>query len=503
MSVKKVSVNEAMTLAINAFKSDQVSKSKQICLDILASRPNHKGAKHLLLAIEHKVKILIFTSIGLHDPSVFDIGDFSYGLPEVNLHNQIAEPSRLSIGKYCTIGHDVKIYLGSSHRQDTFTIYPFSAPHFGSLFSPTSGIKKFSSTKGGVSIGNDVWIGAHSIILDGVKIGDGAVIAAGSVVSRNVGPYEVWAGNSATFRRRRFDEVTANRLSRLRWWEMPIDHILVNAHDIMSGSLQSLDRLESLKKELKPAGDSDYKFVMGYSCFIRYKASKDWDTDRPTWVVLHGSLGAISTVSGISKFLLETNILFLDIPGCGKSTEPPEMTVESIARELTYAIKQLISGPYRICGVSFGGALGLEIASGDNRCKGVVLVDTPMSAKKLWHNHNFLRYNISEKPDNQYIRKFALDIYGVTEYAVVERDYWYLLEKVKASIEVIVGDVPLYPERPFHKVPVCLDEDDLHRLKATGINVTRIVGGHDLIRDNPSAIAKLLVGLDKPLDKTP
>lgn len=69
------------------------------------------------------------------------------------------------------------------------------------------------------TIGNDVWIGARATILPGVSIADGAVIGAGSIVTKNVGPYEIWAGNPARLIRKRFDEETIEKLLGIRWWD--------------------------------------------------------------------------------------------------------------------------------------------------------------------------------------------------------------------------------------------------------------------------------------------
>jgi acetyltransferase-like isoleucine patch superfamily enzyme len=68
-------------------------------------------------------------------------------------------------------------------------------------------------------IGNDVWLGARAIIIGGVHISDGAVIGAGPVVTKDVGPYEIWAGNPARFIRKRFDDETINKLLKIKWWE--------------------------------------------------------------------------------------------------------------------------------------------------------------------------------------------------------------------------------------------------------------------------------------------
>lgn len=67
-------------------------------------------------------------------------------------------------------------------------------------------------------VGNDVWIGERATILSGLTISDGAVIGGGSVVTKNVGPYEIWAGNPAHFIRKRFDDETISRLEKIQWW---------------------------------------------------------------------------------------------------------------------------------------------------------------------------------------------------------------------------------------------------------------------------------------------
>jgi acetyltransferase-like isoleucine patch superfamily enzyme/pimeloyl-ACP methyl ester carboxylesterase len=490
---KSMSLNDAMSLAISSWQKKDPVHAAEICRAILTQRPGHQGAKHLLITIEHGVSNLIFTAIFLHDPSIFDVGDFSYGVPIVARHNQPDEPARLTIGSYCTIANDVHVYLGAYHRHDTFTIYPFSAPHLGSLFPSTRSIKKYSSTRGGVRIGNDVWIGAHSVILSGVTIGDGAVIGAGSVVSRNVGPYEVWAGNPAEFRKYRFADEISNRLLRLRWWDWSKTLVEANAHEIMSGSEESLKKLESVKIGFMQNKHAEGQWVAGNSVAVRFRKSKAWQPGRPTWIVLHGALGCIETVAGIEAYLPGVNLVFVDLPGCGQTMPPAEMTVAGFAAELLPALRALVCGDYYILGVSFGGCVGLEIARQSIECKRVVLLDTPFSSEKLWQNHFFLRGAIARQPDNQYVRRFALEIYGVTEQAAVERDYWNLLDGLQVPVTVVTGDVPLLPERNVPTPPCCLDEGDLMRLNKWGARIVRIAGGHDLINENPDAVAQVVI----------
>ncbi|WP_344824120.1 CatB-related O-acetyltransferase [Rurimicrobium arvi] len=113
----------------------------------------------------------------------------------------------------------MKIFLGGNHRVDWVSTYPF--PALPGFFPEAAEITGHPSTKGDVVIGNDVWIGYAAIILSGVTIGDGAVIGAGSVVSKNVGPYEIWAGNPAVCIKKRFPEEIIARLLTEKWWDKP------------------------------------------------------------------------------------------------------------------------------------------------------------------------------------------------------------------------------------------------------------------------------------------
>lgn len=496
---QSMSLNDAFLLAARAWEEKRNADAAHICKQILAVRPDHQATRHLSMSIEHGVSNLVFTAMGLSDPDLCSIGDYSYGVPAIFPHNQPSEPARLSIGNFCTIGHGVEIILGAYHRQDTYTIYPFSAPHFGSLFASTRGISDYSTTPGGVTIGHDVWIGTDVKIMAGVKIGTGAVIGAGAVVSRDVGDYEVWAGNPAQFRRRRFDEATAERLLRIRWWDWPKDLIEQYARAITQGTSEALDVLEQGHAEwlarLRASVTAPFEALPGRSGIIRARRDAHWREGRPTWVVLHGSLGSIATVQGFEPHLSEANLLFVDLPGFGASTAPQEMSVSGFADELLPALAAALPGGFGLMGASFGGSVALEIARRTTLCRQVVLLDTPFSAAKLWHNHAFLRGVISDRPDDRFLRSFALEIYGVTPTAAVERDFWSLLEGVVQPVTVLTGNVPMLPPREMSPVPCCLDEDDLARLVALGHRVERIAAGHDLINDNPGAVAALVGSL--------
>lgn len=98
-------------------------------------------------------------------------------------------------------------------------------------------------------VGNDVWIGCNVVILPGVTIGDGAIVAAGSIVTKDVPPYAIVAGTPARVLRYRWDEKTVERVSRLKWWDWEDERIKDNLELFTEGiSSNLLDRLESLGK---------------------------------------------------------------------------------------------------------------------------------------------------------------------------------------------------------------------------------------------------------------
>jgi acetyltransferase-like isoleucine patch superfamily enzyme len=166
-----------------------------------------------------------------------EIGDFTYGDPEI----QFVEQANLKIGKFCSIAGGVKIMLGGNHRIDWISTYPFNSI---SRFQTGKTINGHPATKGDIVIKNDVWIGNDALILSGVTIGNGSVIGARSVITKNIGDYEVWAGNPARLIRKRFNEEIINKLLELEWWNWEINKIEQNMQTICS---QDIDELLKLK----------------------------------------------------------------------------------------------------------------------------------------------------------------------------------------------------------------------------------------------------------------
>jgi acetyltransferase-like isoleucine patch superfamily enzyme len=149
--------------------------------------------------------------------SQYSIGDWTYGQPTIRAWDA---RTSLKIGKFCSIAAGVTILLGGEHRVDWVSTYPFNI-----LFDAAAGYRGHPHTKGDVRIGNDVWIGLESVILSGVTIADGAVIAARSVVTKDVPAYAIVAGNPARFVRFRFPEAIVAQLVQIAWWDWPIDKI--------------------------------------------------------------------------------------------------------------------------------------------------------------------------------------------------------------------------------------------------------------------------------------
>ncbi len=140
----------------------------------------------------------------------YNIGRGTYGDLRVR---SWGEGTTLTMGAFCSVASGVQILLGGEHRPDWVTTYPFSVLWAKGKHPPGHPV-----SKGDVVIGNDVWIGAEAMILSGVTIGDGAVIGARSVVTKDVPPYAIVGGNPARVIRMRFDETTIARLQNLKWW---------------------------------------------------------------------------------------------------------------------------------------------------------------------------------------------------------------------------------------------------------------------------------------------
>ena len=144
-------------------------------------------------------------------PTEFERNNVLFNYPEFG--------DKLIIGKFCQIAQNVKFIMGAAnHRLSSITTYPFNV--FGGAWQEnTPPHLKQLPFKGDTVIGNDVWIGRESVIMPGVKIGDGSIIAAYSIVTKDIEPYSVVGGNPAKFIKKRFDDELIELLLQTRWWD--------------------------------------------------------------------------------------------------------------------------------------------------------------------------------------------------------------------------------------------------------------------------------------------
>lgn len=174
-------------------------------------------------------------------PGQFTIGPYTYGRPKVRFPESGA---RLSIGRYGSIADGVEILLGGNHRLDWATTYPF--PALPRLWPQAAAMIGHDATRGDVVIGHDVWLGSQCMVMSGVTIGHGAVVAARAVVTRDVPPYAIVAGNPARVVRLRFDEARIAALLETAWWNRPRAEIEPLIPLLLSERIDDL--LEALRK---------------------------------------------------------------------------------------------------------------------------------------------------------------------------------------------------------------------------------------------------------------
>jgi len=153
---------------------------------------------------------------------MIEAGSFTYGQNNINVVTS-APNVKVKLGKYCSIASGVKVFLGGNHRVDWITTFPFGHTSKGEIdVSPVEG---HPSTNGDVIIGNDVWLGTECTIMSGVKIEDGAVIAAHSHVVKDVEPYTLVGGNPARPIKLRFEQRIVDALLELKWWDLDIGEV--------------------------------------------------------------------------------------------------------------------------------------------------------------------------------------------------------------------------------------------------------------------------------------
>ena len=190
---------------------------------------------------------LCFLKNVVKNPNI-EVGDFTYydDFEDVaNFEKNVKylfdfTGDRLIIGKFCAIASGVTFLMnGGNHLVEAVSTFPFSI--FGNGWEGAMEGKTFP-TKGNTTVGNDVWIGYNSVILPGVTIGDGAVIASCSVVTKDVEPYAIVGGNPARELRKRFSDENIQALQTLKWWDWDLEKITRNLSLLTGNDVKALLR---------------------------------------------------------------------------------------------------------------------------------------------------------------------------------------------------------------------------------------------------------------------
>lgn len=196
------------------------------------------------------IKSVCFVKNAITRPNII-IGDYTYyddaaGAEKFEqhvTHHYEFLGDKLIIGKFCAIASGVEFVMnGANHRMNSVTTYPFNI--MGQGWEKNTPALEDLPFKGDTVVGNDVWIGQQVTIMPGVNIGDGVIIAANSIVTKDVPPYHIVGGNPSRILKRRFDEELIDYLLEIKWWEWPAEKIFQNLDQLCSGDLTKIKAVE-------------------------------------------------------------------------------------------------------------------------------------------------------------------------------------------------------------------------------------------------------------------
>jgi virginiamycin A acetyltransferase len=218
----------------------QVSKIEKNTKKLNATYPDLIDKDATIIDSEFYNKVLIGAHSSIYKTRI--IGNKSVVIgnntaingPATEIHSVI---NSVKIGNFCSIASGTVIQE-NNHNHQAITTYYIKARVFGE----DHGVDAVS--KGAITIGNDVWIGAKATILSGVTIGDGAVIAANSIVTKDVPPYAIVGGNTAKIIKYRFSDEIIEKLLEIQWWNWDIEKIQRNK-DLFYGDL-TIEKLNKI-----------------------------------------------------------------------------------------------------------------------------------------------------------------------------------------------------------------------------------------------------------------
>lgn len=179
--------------------------------------------------------------VGVFPIDIVNIGSYSYGELNLLAYDKNNKVDVLKIGSFVSISSGVRFLLHENHQIGTFTTFPLRSVLLGSPFSGDM------VANGSIVVDDEVWIGNGAMLLSGVHVGKGAIIAAGSVITKDVPPYAVVGGVPARVIKYRFDSVTRERLTRLRLSDLTKNELITNLNLFYQYiDAEQLDKLERL-----------------------------------------------------------------------------------------------------------------------------------------------------------------------------------------------------------------------------------------------------------------
>ncbi len=200
--------------------------------------------KDIKFPLENYKKLCFLKNI-ITNPNI-QVGDYTYYDDFENVANFEKNVKyhfdfigdKLIIGKFCMIASNVTFFMnGANHLTEAISSYPFAI--FGKDWKNAMDGKEYP-TKGNTIIGNDVWVGYNATIMPGVKIGDGAIIAANANVVKDVEPYSIVGGNPAKELKKRFSDKKIKTLLEIKWWNWSIEKITKSVHLLTGNNVAEL-----------------------------------------------------------------------------------------------------------------------------------------------------------------------------------------------------------------------------------------------------------------------
>lgn len=192
------------------------------------------------------LKSICFIKNIIKNPNII-VGDYTYYSDSLQpeefeghvTHHYDFIGDKLIIGKFCAIASGIEFIMnGANHRMCSVTTYPFNI--MGNGWEDFAPKQAELPLKGDTVVENDVWFGQNVTVMPGIHIGNGAIIAANSVVTKDVPDYTIVGGNPCRIIKKRFDDDLIDYLLNLKWWDWPKEKIFKNLDKLCSGNLDDI-----------------------------------------------------------------------------------------------------------------------------------------------------------------------------------------------------------------------------------------------------------------------